>query len=637
WSPLVELYEESLLDACLAGAPEMIGVCVAFPEQAAEAPRLLAKLRRRAPGVHLAVGGPLVAAHADAWLADGWIFRWADSVCVGEGERTIVELCEALEGRRDLETVANLARVDSAGVVRRRGTEKTLTPAEYWPLPDFDGYDPSLAFNPAPVWPLMTARGCYWGRCTFCSIGWRENYRAADADPIRRDVVDLVKRYGARWIQLQDSSIPPRSALRLARAVKEEKLEVAWVGGMKPEACFLDPAYCRELAEGGCRSLLMGMESANQTILDRMDKGYRLDDLPRMLRNLRDAGVSTELLWFTGFPGETRGQALETVRWLNARRADYGMSAYVGGYLLHPDTEVYARPADFGVTPGVRENDSVRFATTEGMEGPETERLEAMLARMNNRTLVCNGSHVTLLDANGLDVSGFERPVTLPDEVVAFCTDFDPEPDARPEDLSPRGRQAFFRSDFGFRSRLEAAFPEILAEWRALPRTVRVPWYEDGAAEGLWELAGFYGAGRRVESIRRLAPRTAALLDSVPGIYTAGFSVLGPGTRLPRHCGEDRTLLRCHLALVIPPGSAFEVDGLSRDWIEGETLVFDDTLPHQARNDGDSEKVVLLIDFRAPSRLAQGLRQSPEQLARDRANFAALFPEWHDPADLAVR
>ena len=115
----------------------------------------------------------------------------------------------------------------------------------------------------------------------------------------------------------------------------------------------------------------------------------------------------------------------------------------------------------------------------------------------------------------------------------------------------------------------------------------------------------------------------------MPGIYTAGFSIIGPHSKLPRHCGEDRTLLRCHLAIEIPPGSGFEVDGIRRDWVEGRSWAFDDTLPHQAWNDGDVEKVILLIDFRPPSRLAQGVRPSPTQFARDRAYYTSLFPEWN--------
>ncbi|MFG0320307.1 MAG: B12-binding domain-containing radical SAM protein [Planctomycetota bacterium JB042] len=420
WTVHRDLREEALLDAVLAGAPGLVGITLAFPEQAAETVRLAKRLRERAPDVHLALGGPLVTQFADKWLEDGFAFRFVDSVCVGDGGETIVRLAEALAGNGALEEVPNLARPDGRGGVRRPGTV-LLDDLDALPSPDFGAADLSLEFAPQPIFPAMTARGCYWGRCTFCSIGWRENYRLASEETIRRDLVDLARTHGARYVQLQDSSLPPRSAPVVARVVEEEGLDLHWVAGMKFERALLDPAYCEALARGGCRSLMLGFESATQRLVDRMDKGFRVEDVPRMLDNLRGAGISAELLWFVGFPSETRREALHTARTLAGLRERFGLAAFVSEYQLHPDTIVFDRPRDFGLEVTGEENGVCSYVAEAGMQIEDVLEVKEMLADSNNRTLVCNGSHLPHLVETGLDLSGLARPLVVSERLVEAC------------------------------------------------------------------------------------------------------------------------------------------------------------------------------------------------------------------------
>jgi anaerobic magnesium-protoporphyrin IX monomethyl ester cyclase len=422
WTVLTHLYGSGLVEQeILAHRPELIGVCLAFPEQAVECVRMLRQIRARAPGIPICVGGPLVTGFAEEWLGDGFLFDYCDYVCVGDGERTIVELCEAMAGKRRLEEVTNLCFRREDGSVHRPA-ERWLADLDEAPTPDFDSCDLARSFTPEPIYPLMLSRGCYWGKCTFCSIGWRENYRMAGKEKMRRDLETVIAR-GGRYVQLQDSSVPPTAAKHFASILRDQGLPITWVGNMKFERCLTDAQWCRHIGgAGGCRSLLMGFEAADQRLLDLMQKGYRLADLPLMLRNLRDAGVSVEMLWFLGFPTQTRADVLTTARWLVEHRHEFGMSAFVGDYFLHPDTEVFERPADFGVTILGQDNDHMRYQVAEGMQPEEAAILKMLLAGNNNRTLTCNGSHLPLIAQNGLELGEMARPATLPSSVTTFCT-----------------------------------------------------------------------------------------------------------------------------------------------------------------------------------------------------------------------
>ena len=120
-----------------------------------------------------------------------------------------------------------------------------------------------------------------------------------------------------------------------------------------------------------------------------------------------------------------------------------------------------------------------------------------------------------------------------------------------------------------------------------------------------WRTFVFYGFGYRSAQNCRLCPQTAHLLDCVPGIENAFFSILAPGKQIPSHHGITKGLLRCHLGLIVPPAPErcfMEVGGVRCSWQEGRALIFDDTYPHHVSNETDQERAVLLFDFPRPMR-----------------------------------
>jgi aspartyl/asparaginyl beta-hydroxylase (cupin superfamily) len=128
-----------------------------------------------------------------------------------------------------------------------------------------------------------------------------------------------------------------------------------------------------------------------------------------------------------------------------------------------------------------------------------------------------------------------------------------------------------------------------------------------------WRAFVFYGFGYRSEQNCRLCPQTAQLLDRLPGVENAFFSILAPGKQIPSHHGVTKGLLRCHLGLIVPPAPErcfMEVGEVRCTWQEGRALIFDDTYPHLVSNETDQERAVLLFDFPRPMRsLGRMVRQ----------------------------
>jgi beta-hydroxylase len=124
------------------------------------------------------------------------------------------------------------------------------------------------------------------------------------------------------------------------------------------------------------------------------------------------------------------------------------------------------------------------------------------------------------------------------------------------------------------------------------------------ADDDLWKTFFFVGFGHKGESNLANCPETAALLGQVPGLVTAFFSILEPGKHIPEHRGPYRGVLRYHLGLRIPDppeSTGITVDGETRRWGEGQSLLFDDCYVHSAWNDSNETRVVLFLDIVRPT------------------------------------
>ncbi|MCB0508068.1 MAG: aspartyl/asparaginyl beta-hydroxylase domain-containing protein [Bacteroidetes bacterium] len=106
--------------------------------------------------------------------------------------------------------------------------------------------------------------------------------------------------------------------------------------------------------------------------------------------------------------------------------------------------------------------------------------------------------------------------------------------------------------------------------------------------------------GRKVNKQAEYFQQTHQLLEKIPSIKTAFFSVFNPGTKLIPHRGPYKGVLRYHLGIVIPKEykkCAINIDGTICHWQEGKAFIFDDTYTHEAWNDSEETRVILFIDI----------------------------------------
>jgi hypothetical protein len=180
-------------------------------------------------------------------------------------------------------------------------------------------------------------------------------------------------------------------------------------------------------------------------------------------------------------------------------------------------------------------------------------------------------------------------------------------------------QQAFFApEDFAWGTALEAAFPAIAAEAAAVleNRAGVAPYIahnpnrpaalKDLVDDPRWSAFYLQRDGAIVADNAARCPSTMAALENLPmpkiraHSPMAMFSILAPGTHIKPHHGVLNTRLICHLPLIVPPGCRLRVGNHVRDVEAGKLMIFDDSIEHEAWNDSDAPRVVLLFEIWRP-------------------------------------
>jgi aspartate beta-hydroxylase len=174
----------------------------------------------------------------------------------------------------------------------------------------------------------------------------------------------------------------------------------------------------------------------------------------------------------------------------------------------------------------------------------------------------------------------------------------------------------FDRKHFAWFDELEASADIIQAELAALlvsPGDLLRPYVQmdagtpdndwtalDGSLD--WAACFLWEYGQPNTPVLDRCPQTAALLERLPLARIPGrapnafFSMLRPTSHIPPHTGVTNTRAIIHLALDIPPNCGFRVGGETRQWIAGRAFAFDDTIEHEAWNNSDKRRAVLILD-----------------------------------------
>ncbi len=351
----LDIYRRGVIADIERGQPDIVGISIPTMAQMLPGMTLGYLIKQRGLPCHVTVGGPHITMLREQLPKAPSLFQWFDSAVVFDGEVPLLRLAEALDDDGDLSRVPNLIYKDSyrIRVTERQSSEKISD----LPPPDFDGLHLDAYLAPRLVLPLLTTRGCYFGKCAFCNVGYGEpiSFSQLRAEQLAEQMLELHRRYRVHHIFFADEAVTPRTLKALSAILEERDNPVHWGGCVRFEKAISDELL-QSMYWGGCRMLLFGLESASEPIIRRIRKGTELEHVSRILRQSAEAGIWNHLFFFFGFPGETLDNAQETVNFLYEHRP-YIHSAAFGTFLLERYAPAHRSPEAHGIKRVIEDPD----------------------------------------------------------------------------------------------------------------------------------------------------------------------------------------------------------------------------------------------------------------------------------------
>lgn len=155
---------------------------------------------------------------------------------------------------------------------------------------------------------------------------------------------------------------------------------------------------------------------------------------------------------------------------------------------------------------------------------------------------------------------------------------------------------------------LEYNYQTFKKEFNNIDKELLFAWPETKIYKGEWLTFGLYFESKIIEPNISLCPYTVNILDNIPGLVNAGFSILKPQTYIKPHIGYSDKVYRYHLGIDVPQSKKYEcgliiynndVPNLNEDfikWEEGKAFSFNDRIRHSGHNYTNKDRVILLLD-----------------------------------------
>ena len=337
--------------------PEVIGVSVrnidnsdaiALQHYTPEARSVLHALRNAAPTAKIVAGGAAFGVAPEALFRELGV----DYAVAGDGERASVSLISALSSGIPIEGIP--------GVVRERNGTVIFTPPgedadlDSLPRPQLHRWIDLRRYqrNGATI-PIQTKRGCVY-KCIYCTYrnveGW--GYRTRDPELVADEIEELKTEAGIHHFDFVDSTFnsPPGHALQVCEAITRRKLRVQLdTTNFTPAAASSELLGAMKAA--GFRSLGITAESASDTVLAKLEKGFNAAKVRDVAERVESHGIKALWIFLIGGPGETRHTLEETLhfaRWRLIR----GDAVYLTvGLRIYPGTSLHKIAIAEGAVP----------------------------------------------------------------------------------------------------------------------------------------------------------------------------------------------------------------------------------------------------------------------------------------------
>lgn len=266
--------------------------------------------------VFTVLGGVHASALPEKILEEETVF---DVICVGEGEKTWLEICEHIQRQKSLEDILGIV-YKKDGQIKRNKRRPYICQLDTIPLPARDlvnmtSYFPhSHNYRKGKTASIITSRGCP-ASCTFCAsyLTTGSIFRPHSPKYVINEIEHIIKKYGIRNFLIQDDTFTvdyDRTA-KICNLILSKKLNINWFCFARADT--VDKALLRLMKKAGCYSIGYGVETAEENILKTLKKGLDLEQCRNAIKLTNKIGLKTQAFFIFGLPNETKESIKKTV------------------------------------------------------------------------------------------------------------------------------------------------------------------------------------------------------------------------------------------------------------------------------------------------------------------------------------
>jgi radical SAM superfamily enzyme YgiQ (UPF0313 family) len=279
-----------------------------------------AKIVKEAAGSKVIMVGPHASSVPEETLRDSK--GYVDVICRGEYDYTVRDVVKAFERGGNLEDILGISYFNKDGTTKHNAARPLIQNLDELPFPAWHHLDIMKYFDGQKLYPyldIISGRGCP-NCCIFClwpQVMHGMKYRLRSP----KNVVDEMEYDIGRWPQLKKGEIffeddtftaDKRRAMQICEEVLKRRLDLTW--SVNARADHGDFELFRNMKKAGCRELLVGFESGDQAMLDRMNKHLTLQQSKDFVKIAHSAGLVVHGCFVLGLPGETKETMERTIK-----------------------------------------------------------------------------------------------------------------------------------------------------------------------------------------------------------------------------------------------------------------------------------------------------------------------------------
>lgn len=296
---------------------DLIGITVLSPVLH-EVKMIFTSIRKNQSAAMVCLGGPYVT----TIMEDIFTYIPTDFAVYGEGELTFSELIFHLKSKMNIKDIRGLIYKSPNGEIITNPPREQISNLDQMPFPAYDLFQ----MNRYPVHRIVTSRGCPY-KCSFCNSSsiWQYKWRARSPENLIEEIEFLSKNYKNKTFVFSDNTfnVDMDRVNEFCNIIIEKRIKILWSTPVRVDKITKELAI--KMKNAGCYNVGIGIESANNKVLDSMGKRITIEEITKGIEIFKSAGIEVLGQFVIGSPGDTLQTVEESIIYARNSGLDFVM------------------------------------------------------------------------------------------------------------------------------------------------------------------------------------------------------------------------------------------------------------------------------------------------------------------------